>query len=395
MVPEAARRENGDRAAAPAPPVCELVWPVRLPEGGRLALAAVVKRTYSFTPGRVRLADEQIPLVLDPEIEIGAGGECRALLDDTDRAAPKPATDVVVSGHAWGRGARQVQVAVAVGQSARVLSAMGERRVELRRDGTPRFSEPAPFERVALRYENAYGGYDAVAQEELAPLPRAVRKSGRRMTGIFAYPRNPVGAGYFIDLDRDRADGALLPAIEDPADALSPERFFVPRPQAWIDAPIPGSLGFVHHAFYPRIARCVGPRLPHDPPARPIREAELGDGDDLPGDRPLPLGTVHPRAFQGASPGLARERLRGDEAVILRGLHPELPEIRFALPGEIPRLTVHAPDVPAFTPRPVLQTVRLLPDRGLVALTWCGAIPLVALMDEAYLRDTRLTVDWH
>jgi len=38
--------------------------------------------------------------------------------------------------------------------------------------------------------------------------------------------------------------------------------------------------------------------------------------------------------------------------------------------------------------------VRLFPDQGLVALTWCGAVPLLALMDAAYLQATRLDVTW-
>ena len=35
-----------------------------------------------------------------------------------------------------------------------------------------------------------------------------------------------------------------------------------------IDAPLPGALGWLHHAWYPRMFRYAGPILPHDPPAR-------------------------------------------------------------------------------------------------------------------------------
>src|SRR5262249_6645373 len=152
---------------------------------------------------------------------------------------------------------------------------------------------------------------------------------GHKPVGIFAYPRHTAGTGYFIDIDRQRANGARLPQVEDPLDSLVPERFFVPVPEAWLDAPIPALTGWLPHAAYPRFVRYFGDRLPHLPPLRKIREIDLGCGNDLADLEPLGHGEIHPRALQGASPGFAQERLRGDELGILQNVVPEADQVKF------------------------------------------------------------------
>ncbi|MFS8068878.1 MAG: DUF2169 domain-containing protein [Byssovorax sp.] len=377
-------------------PLTETISLVQLLGSSQDALACVVKRTYAIgAGGRLSLADEQVPLTEDPEVELDGYGGHKLLLDDTDLGPPKVATDVVFTGSAYAlERAVEIVAALAVGSSTRRLRVTGERRVEVRSDGSARFSSPAPLERVDISFERAYGGYDEHAHWKLAP-PTAdeVIRLGRPL-GLFAYPRNSAGTGYFLDVDRRRADGALLPQIEDPSDLLVPERFFVPRARAWIDAPLPGALGWLHHAWYPRLFRFVGPLLPHDPPTRPSREIALGEGDDLASPQPLELGMIHPRALQGAAPGLSRERLRGDELVILQHLHPTIADLRFTLPGEAPHFTLRPPDVKAFQPKPTLQTVRIEPDSGRISLTWCGVVPVSTRVDEDFLDECELEVTW-
>lgn len=385
--------EGPELPRAARPPATEGVFCVKSPRDGKLGLACVARRTYALGPRRLALADVQDPLVLDPVVERDAEGEYRTLLDDTDVIGVKHATDVVVTGTAHAPGpVTELPIAVAAGRSARVLRVVGERRVEVREDGSARFTPPTPFERVPLVYDLAYGGHDVYAQRELGPRRRP---GARPRRGLFGYPRNPVGRGYFLDVDRERAHGALLPMIEDPADPLTPERLFVPAPLAWIDAPVAAGLGWVAHGWYPRQARFMGPTLMHRPPARPIREAQLGDGDDLVDLAPLDAGKVLPRCIQGAPPGLACERLRGDEAVILRNLHPAHPDLRFSLPGEAPRFSLRVPGVAkVFTPAPVLQTVRIAPDRGTVSLTWCGVVRLLAAVDSDFLGRCEVAARW-
>ncbi|WP_438032035.1 DUF2169 domain-containing protein [Sorangium sp. So ce204] len=382
--------------AEPTPRLTETVRCMKSADG-KLWMVCVAKRTYSFAGGRVTLADEQAPLVIEPDIETDEHDRYRTLRDDTDLFPPKIATDVVVTGRAHAPGkARELTVGVALGRSARVLKVLGERRAEVSIEGRVRFPEPAPFESVPLAWELAYGGYDAYAHDELDPPER---RNGRRIEpspreeGVFAYPRNKVGRGYFLDVDRDRADGELLPQIEDPGDPLTPSRFFVRSPLAWIDAPASGGFGWVAHTWYPRIMRELGAFLEHDPPAKPIREMAFADGEDLAG--PFRKNEVLPRLTQGAAPGLAVERLRGDELAILQNLVRGQKETQVALPGERPVMSVRPPGSPkAFAPEAALQTVRIDGEKRTVALTWCGAVRLMAPMGEEQLAETVLGVQW-
>ncbi len=380
----------------PPAPVTQTVRCAKSPDG-KLWMVCVAKRTYSFAGGRVRLADEQAPIVIDPDIETDEHGRYRTLRDDMDLFPPKPATDVVVTGRAHAPGkVRELQVGVAVGRSARVLRVLGERRLEVSIEGRPRLPDPAPFESVPLTWDLAYGGYDAYAHDELSP---PLRRNGRRVEpspreeGVFAYPRNKAGRGYYLDVDRDRANGELLPQIEDPGDPLTAARIFVPRPKAWLDAPASAGFGWVAHTWYPRIMRGLGAFLEHDPPAKPIREMAFADGEDLAG--PFVKNKVLPRFVQGAAPGLACERLRGDELVILKYLVRGQPEAQFALPGERPRVAVRPPGSPKeFTPEPALQTARIDGERRTVSLTWCGAVRLMAPLTQEQAAEVEFVVRW-
>lgn len=391
---------EGDGESAPdsGEPIHETVAVVFQPGSHAPLLACITKRTYSFSAsGKLSVADAQIPLTIDPVMSEHAIDACAKLEDDTDLIAPKDATDIVFRGTACARKrTRELFVALAIGKVVRRLRVSGERTAEVTADGSVRFSQAEAFERVALTPENAYGGYDEYAQDKLAPpLQEHIYLLGHKPVGLFAYPRNSAGTGYFIDVDRRRAHGARLPQVEDPSDPLLAERFFVPVPEAWLDAPIAALTGWLPHAAYPRFVRYFGDRLPHLPPTRKIREIDLGCGADLAELATLGQGEIHPRALQGASPGLSLERLRGDELCILQNLSPEAEELRFSLPGEAPRFTLHIPDVPkTFSPRPVLQTVRIDADKRELTLTWCGTLPLASRAQQDFLEQCALDIEW-
>jgi hypothetical protein len=361
-----------------------------------------VKRSYALRSdgAALELAAAQDALRTEPELLLDDDGAMLDLLDDSDMVAPKPATDVVVSGTVrLDEAATRHRVAVAAGNSHRIIELVGERRASVPSQGAVRFSAPEPFEQLELHRRHAYGGHDVHAQLR---LDGAYRMPNRRPPpgfvpsdiGIFAYPRNAIGTGYFIDLDRRRADGAALPRIEDPDDRLQPESFFVPTPEAWVDAPIAANLGWVPHSDFPRIARLLGPALACAEPNRPLREASFADGSDLAPLSQLSGQQVAPRALQGAAPGLACERLRGDELVVLEGLLADAPNARFLLPGEVPDIELLVPDVGAQSTKAVLQTVRIDLDRGVVSLTWCGAMRLVAPASAEFLSQCAPKVRW-
>ena len=365
---------------------------------GALSLACVARRTYEYSVrGRIRLADTPDAVIKSPVFSRDDSGLISALEDDSDVVAAKIATDVVVHGSAFApTSSRQWQIKVGIGRSMRILEVCGERRTEIK-NGQPIFSEPATTTMVPLSWELAYGGYDIHAQQQLSSPPPKSNFTGvaalKRRQGLFAYPRNRIGRAYFIDIDRARADGARLPQIEDPVDRLTPERFFVPRIPMWIDAPIPGALGWLPHAWYPRGFRLIGPFISHTPPMRPIRESTFPDGHDL--GKIRVKGVCLPRSMQGAAPGLAVERLRGDEVVILGGLDAEATEVRFNLPGETPRYEVRLPGAQhVFRPKPVLQTIRVDTERRTISLTWSGAVRLIAPVTDEAIAAVSMRINW-
>lgn len=394
----APEEEEAPTAAEPPPTLFQTVTIVQQPGVTHPLLACVTRRTYTFSPqGKVAVADAQAPLTLEPSLSDHPIDACAKLLDDTDLVAPKEATDIVLHGTAHARRrTKELFVAIALGKAVRRLRVSGVRRVEVSPDGGVKFTPAEGFDRLPLLPDLAYGGYDEYAQDRLAPVEMDhIYMLGHKPVGVFAYPRNSAGMAYLIDVDRARADGQLLPQIEDPSDALSPERFFVPVPEAWMDAPIPGQTGFLPHATYPRFVRFFGDLLPHLPPQRKIREIDLGCGADLADLAPLGQGEIHPRALQSACPGLAIERLRGDELCILQNLSPEVEEVRFSLPGEQPRFSLQVPDVKkVFSPKPVLQTVRIDADKRELSLTWCATVPLLARAQSSFLDQCDLAVEW-
>ncbi len=379
-----------DAAAPPAP--SQVVYTVSAPDN-RHYLAVACKRTYSFKSGRAELADEQAPLNLLPIFDVDADGAMTRLYDDIDLTAPKLATDLVIRGTVrCPAPTPRHTIGVKVGRADRTLELLGPREanVGLRTEVT--FSEPAPFSELALDLSHAYGSFDAFAQLAYDggrawrqhPEPRRPQPPG-----LFAYPRNPFGVGYFIDVDRRRANGGALPRIEDPADPLIASRFFVRSPRAWIDAPIPGNLGFVPYHCFPRMARLAGPLVEHAPATRALGEARFDDADDLRSGKPLPA-----RGVQGSAPGMAVDRLRGSEAVLLRGMFPGTAEATLVLPGERPRVKVAVPDLGNIKPEAELQTVRIDLDRLTVSLTWIAASRVSFRVPETELTRCTPEVQW-
>lgn len=387
-----------DSPREPLPQIQDTVAVVFHPATRQPLLACIARRTYSFSPtGKLTVADSQDPLTIEPVMSDHPIDACAMLLDDTDLLAPKEATDIILVGTACARKrVKEHFIAVALGNIVRRLRVIGPRHADVSPDGAVKFSPADAFEKQKLTPELAYGGYDEYAQTKLAPVPlEQIYLLGHKPVGLWAYPRNAAGTAYFIDVDRPRADGAPLPRIEDPSDPLTQDRFFVPVPEAWMDAPIPGVTGWLPHATYPRFLRYFGDKLPHLQPTRRLRELDLGCGPDLLDQKPLARGEIHPRALQGASPGLALERLRGDELGILQGLLPEADEVRFSLPAESPHFSLAIPDVKKlFSPRPTLQTVRIDTDKKTLSLTWCATLPLLARAQQSFLDQCELDVEW-
>jgi hypothetical protein len=259
-------------------------------EEGRPIVAPLVKATFDILPGgALDLAEEQIAIDF-AGAHHGEPGQS-SLRFEPEVAFVKPATDVVLIGHAHApaRHAVAVDVALQVGPLARALRVSGDRVWAKRFFGSAP-TDPAPFEKIPLVYERAYGGWDLSAEDP--------RRHG-------FHPGNPVGVGYRGKGARFE-EGAPLPNIEDPAAMLTSY-----QGRSW-----PAGFGFT---------------CPHWEP----RSLLAGTYDDawMRSRMPLLPRDFDRRFFNAASPGLvAPGCLRGDEPVLVYGAAPE-GQLSFRLPG--------------------------------------------------------------
>lgn len=293
---------------------------------GAETLVAILKGRFTITPDGCRRAEEPAVIVQADE-PWGEPGQSSTRLE-SDLATRKPATDVVLIGHAYAPDARSQDmiVSLAVGPVRQQARVCGDRHWHYAL-GLTRASSPQPFDRIPLLFERAFGGSqlgpegdDVIGQEE----------------------RNPVGRGYSRKRRRAHLDGLPLPNIEDPGQRLR-------RPN---QRPAPVGFGFVGRHWEPR-------------------RSLLGTYDAAWERDRMPLVPVDfdERAFNGAPESLqARPHLRGDESVEALGVTPTGP-LRFALPALQPSFELH--DGSDWRPLAgVLDTIVIEPDALCVSLTW-------------------------
>jgi hypothetical protein len=313
-----------------SPFVCEPL--VLTNEEGRPLLVLISKATYVLEPGRLRLADAQLPVNM--EGEYWGPPEESSYRHEPECAPFKPATDVVLVGHAHAteRDTTALLVSLRVGPLRKSVRVVGE-RVWFKSLGTLSMTKPRPFERMPLRYERAFGGWDRGHPE---PSQHTFE------------PRNPVGVGFRAG-SRRFEEGLRLPNLEDPEHPL--ERFGQVVP--------PAGFGFISPHWQPRSAHAGT----YDEAWRKQRMPRLPKDFDR-------------RFFNAASPGLvAPGYLKGDEPVTL--LHAAPRPLSFSLPGQPPpRVTVRLAFSGDVELEMRLDTCIIDTDIQRVMLFWRGSIPL-------------------
>lgn len=297
-------------------------------------LVTLVRATYTFTGRGLALAEVQAPVPLAGEL-YGDSPETSSWRHEPETAFIKPATDVVLIGHAVAprRGAVEAEVRFQVGPVSKTAHIFGDRQW-VRSAGAVTMTKPQPIDRIPLVYERAFGGQDGTIGTPERPAFE---------------PRNPVGRGYRAPRGSFE-EGIYLPNVEDPANMI----------QRYGQVTSIVGFGFTAANWQPRAAlagtydptwiRDRMPLLPHD------------------FDR---------RFFNGAAVGLvAPGYLRGDEPVAVSGVSTAGP-FTFQLPGT-PRPTclvtlLRRRDVRVETQ---LDTVVVDTAAQAVYLTWRGHIRL-------------------
>jgi hypothetical protein len=258
----------------------------------------------------------------------------------------KPSTDVVLVGHAWAPGRRAapvVDVTLYVGPVQKTVRVFGDRAWRGVID--PQIGPPAPFERMPLRYERAFGGI-----LEFDPETRTATLD----------PGNPVGIGFARSRRGGEMSSRRLPNLEDPARLIA-------RPT---DRPPPAGFGFVAPSWDPRRLRAGT----YDERWRKTR------APFLPAD-------FDPGFFNAAHPDLVcKGHLSGGEPVTVLNASSQ-PRIQLRLPACRFDLRVHVAGV-VERPRLALETVLIEPDEDRLSLLWRAAVRC----DKRALKVSKVSV---
>jgi len=200
-----------------------------------------------------------------------------------DQGWPKPRAEFLVAGSCCAPGNMLTQgerVSISVGSVTKELAIFGDRHWQTGTLGQKTISDPLPFNTMPLTWERAYGGE--------------------------GFPCNPAGRGAAAVMGDEGEHVRLLPNIEDPDHLIGSVN----------DKPFPAGVGLVP-AHLPQRARLSGT---YD--NRWKRDRWPGFADDLNPDFFL----AAPRSQQ--MPGY----FRGDEKIVIRNMHHEMPLITSSLP---------------------------------------------------------------
>jgi hypothetical protein len=299
-------------------------------DGGTL-IVVIIKQRFRVNRRNqvVRVEGAEVRLADEPWDEDNP--EKSSVKYAADVCIRKPRTDVVLTGNAVAPGRHKVaslDVLVRVGAVETKLRVFGL-RVWFKGIAGIGLTPPQPFEQLPLRWEYAYGGFDASDPEK--PLEE---------------PRNPVGRGLIRD------PSALIhepaPAIEDPADLISSHR----------SRPAPAGVGALGRHWAPR-------------------RSYAGTMDERWKKERMPLAPLDfdERYNQVATPKLITPSyLKGGETVELENLCSDGP-LRFNLP-RLAFFVGARTDKGLIEHRPVLDTIVLEPNERRFDLTWRTAVPM-------------------
>lgn len=244
----------------------------------------------------------------------------------------KPCTDVVLVGHAHARDGNTtaMRAGLKVGSLEKLVVVHGDRYWQ--REGGDWVPGPAkPFDRIPLRYERAFGGWD-----RSHPNPREHH----------AFAQNPLGLGYRGDEPREADEGSRLPNIEDPSAPIERHGQIVP----------PAGFGFIAPGWEPR-SKLAGT---YDEAWMESRMPYLAHDFDR-------------RFFNAAPPGLVADGyLSGGEPVAVFGATP-VEHMLFALPTiNPPSCTIERVAAEDAVARMALDTVIIDTDHDRVTLLFRG-----------------------
>ena len=286
--------------------------------GGKCVLSVGVPAGFSLEPPH-DLVDE------DEMWEATAASLDKSQI--LDQAMPKPRGEVLAAATCFAsenKTCLATEVAVRVGALRKTLLVFGDRRWTTPLSGVKVFSDPEPFSKIDISWENAFGGPD--------------------------YTANPLGRGMSAADSEGQKKSILLPNIEHPSDRIRSIK----------DRPAPAGFGprGIDWPYQKKIGsfdkKWLAERWPGFPDDFDFNYFNLAPEDQrLPG------------YFQG------------DEIIEIRNLHPRKPLLKANLPGLRLRVFIlrHGEKGEEFVEMPAnLDTVWLFPHRDLGVVIWRGSL---------------------
>ncbi len=313
----------------------------------------------------------------------------------------KPLTDVIIKGNVQGKNRLgQINATVEVGDNTKFeISAFGKRLAYKDKFGKILFTKPDPIDIIPLRYDMAYGGFDSVAEEKLAPVPKeyvnAFPDVDWDYSSIYRYPRNPCGKGYVVEDNARAFENLELPNLEDPSMPISPENLIVRLPENWINQPMPIATDWVNMAWFPRIAYWgIMPLYVKEALKGELIEIRKKWADyDLLSERPMEE-KLNLRGNNGASPGLQFPYLHGDELIQMVNIHPQKRVFVLELPNDIPKIWVDGRNGKLKETNPVIHTVLIEPEENKLTIIWRGDAPALRPYFDEELTKMPFKVEW-
>ena len=308
---------------------------------GRETLMVIVKGTFDFANGSTRVSEEQAPINVTDEY-FGDPVES-SIKVATDFLPQRLSTGITLSGHAVviGGKTRQMNVGIKVGTLLQKAVVFGDRI------GYKNINNPAPFDRMQLTWENAYGGLDTSHDD---------------VKHHSAHAANPVGKGFIAKKSKLDPETVALPNIEDPQNLIRTQ----------FDKPEPVGLGPV-------------------PPFWEARSKFAGTYNDAWQKERAPLlPDDFDERFLQAAPSLltADSFLRGNERCNLVGMSEE-GHIQFELNASRPTIGVRF-SKKGVRSNPVMESLHFDTDVRKYFITWKSMIDIQGKVEELRNIEARM-----
>lgn len=365
-------------------------------------LALMVKLTFDIkSNGECTPSEEQLPLIEDPQpyedVELP---QISPPIWDHDLFAFKPGTDVVVQGNAYNQGAKSsvVNAGLKSRHGARQIRVQGNRFLDWS-GTTPVFTPAEKFEKIPLRFDHAYGGYDeSIGTDEaeliVDKLALANPDDGWDAATRQHYPRNPSGMGYVKVLKKGVSDGLQIPNLDYAFDPVTPERLAIGEASNWINAPLAASFDWLSPDWFPRVAY-LGLIPPYVLASEGLQEIKQGWAvNNLLEIESILNFNFHPTLQHGASPCLIHKRLKSGETFELANLFEKSETKKIQLVRKSPKVKIRLTHEETLDCESYLSSIVFRPDDRKVIEVWSARVEVTRAYAPSETENMQCEIKW-